>query len=78
MDRVVGRIGTLVEIADASDGLVEMKAKDERGVRIGFFQVAESKLDDELIDDLLAWQARQSKSGAALSIVRPSASASSA
>lgn len=78
MDRVIGRIGTLVEIADASDGLVEMKARDARGVRIGFFQVAESELDDQLIDDLLAWQARHSRQGAALSIVRPSSSAQGA
>lgn len=64
----------LVEIADAPDGLVEMKAKDSLGHRIGFFQVSASDLDDELVDALLSWQSRHSHSGTSLSIIRPSAS----
>lgn len=64
----------LVEMDDSPEGLIEMKAKDSRGIRIGFFQVSASEIDDQLVDDLLAWQARHSKQGASLSIIRPSAS----
>lgn len=70
---LVMAIAPLVEIADAHDGIIEMKARNALGTRIGFFQVAAADMDAQLVDDLLAWQARHSKQGASLSIVRPSA-----
>lgn len=48
----------LVEVADAPSGLLEIKVRDSRGNRIGFFQVSDTDLDTEVVDALKAWQSR--------------------
>lgn len=72
---VMDIVPPIVEVTDAPHGLVELKVRDCRGARIGFFQASDSDLDDELTDALLAWAQRHSHQGAGLSIVRSSASA---
>lgn len=67
-------IPPVVEIADAARGLIELKVKDSRGARIGFFQIARSDLDDELMDALTSWQERHCHEGGSLSIMRVSSS----
>jgi hypothetical protein len=52
------RVQPLVEVADPPDGLTEIKIRDARGTRIGFFQVSAADLDTEVVDALKAWQAR--------------------
>lgn len=64
----------LVEVSDSPEGLVELKVRDSNGVRIGFFQVSEDDLDDELVADIKAWQIRHAHR--ALFIVSPSGSVS--
>lgn len=64
----------VVEVTDAPRGLVELKIRDSRGTRIGFFQVASSDLDEELVSDLHAWQARHAHRQ--LSVIRGSSSSS--
>lgn len=68
-------IPPVVEIADAARGLIELKVKDSRGARIGFFQIAASDMDDELMEDLQDWQQRHCHEGGSLSIIRASSSA---
>ena len=58
----------IVEVADSPDGLMELKIRDSRGNRIGFFQMAADCLDDELEEALRDWQARHANAGANLSI----------
>jgi hypothetical protein len=48
----------LVEVADAPSGLLEIKVRDSRGNRIGFFQASDTDLDTEVVDALKAWQSR--------------------
>jgi hypothetical protein len=48
----------LAEMANPPSGLYEIKARDSRGNWIGFFQISRAELDDDLIEDLRAWQAR--------------------
>lgn len=48
----------LVEVADAPEGLVEIKVRDYWGLRIGFHQIRADDLDAKLIEDLKSWQAR--------------------
>lgn len=48
----------IVEVADAPSGLTELKVRDSKGTRIGFFQVSARDLDDELMEALHDWQAR--------------------
>jgi hypothetical protein len=48
----------LVEVADPPSGLTEIKIRDARGTRIGFFQASAPDLDTEVVDALKAWQAR--------------------
>lgn len=50
----------LVEVADAPDGLIEIKVRDHWGARIGFHQIKADDLDVELVDALKAWQSRHS------------------
>jgi len=68
---------SLVEVSDAPLGLVELKVRDSRGVRIGFMQVSQADLDDELVDALIDWQARHSHGGR-LSIIPASVSSQTA
>lgn len=67
-------IWPVVEVADAARGLIELKVKDSRGARIGFFQIASSDMDDELLDALKDWQARHSHEGGSLSLMPVSSS----
>lgn len=53
-------IEPIVETRDPASGLLELKARDAEGIRIGFFQFRAEDVDDELIRDLKAWQARHS------------------
>lgn len=62
----------VVEVADAARGLIELKVKDSRGTRIGFFQIATSDMDDELMEALMDWQTRHCHEGGSLSITRAS------
>ena len=48
----------LVEVADAPEGIIEIKVRDHWGARIGFYQISADDLDTELVDALKAWQAR--------------------
>lgn len=66
-------ISAIVEAADAPSGLTEIKIRDSRGVRIGFFQASASDMDDELADALEAWQERHAHR--TLVLIDPSASA---
>jgi len=61
-------VDPVVECLDAPDGLTELKVRDSKGNRIGFFQVSARDLDNELCDDLMAWQARHAHAGASLSL----------
>jgi len=36
----------------------ELKVRDAKGNRIGFFQIATLEVDDQLLEDLHDWQAR--------------------
>ena len=65
---------TLVEVSDAPEGLTEIKVKDSRGHRIGFFQVSAGDMDDELMDALVDWQSRHTHEGGSLSIMPASSS----
>ena len=51
-------IEPIVEVRDSASGTLELKARDSRGSRIGFFQISTSDVDDELIENLKAWQVR--------------------
>lgn len=53
-------VAPLVEVSDAPPGLIEIKIRDSKGVRLGFFQVSATDLDTEVIDALKAWQVRHS------------------
>lgn len=66
---------TVFEVSDPPQGLTEIKVKDSRGTRIGFFQIAASEVDAELVAALTDWQQRHCREGGSLSIMRPSASA---
>ena len=57
----------LVEVADAPEGLVEIKVRDYWGARIGFHQIKADDLDVELIEALKAWQGRHSHFAISLS-----------
>lgn len=48
----------LVEVADAPEGIIEIKVRDHWGARIGLYQISADDLDKELVDALKAWQAR--------------------
>jgi hypothetical protein len=48
----------IVEVSDAPRGWTEIKIRDSRGNRIGFFQASAADMDDELADAFRAWQAR--------------------
>ena len=48
----------LVEVSDAPPGLIEIKIRDSKGARIGFFQASATDLDTEVVDALKAWQGR--------------------
>lgn len=48
----------IVEVADSPDGLIEIKARDANGDRIGFFQISASAYDDQLVAAITEWQAR--------------------
>jgi hypothetical protein len=52
------RVQPLVEVANPPEGLTEIKIRDARGTRIGFFQLATADLDREVVNALKAWQAR--------------------
>lgn len=63
----------IVEAADAPRGWTEIKIRDSKGVRIGFFQVSSVDMDDELADALRSWQRRHAHRG--LTLMLSSASA---
>lgn len=48
----------LAEEGNPPSGLREIKVRDSQGARIGSLQVSAADLDDELIEDLRAWQSR--------------------
>jgi hypothetical protein len=53
----------LVEVSDAPPGLIEIKIRDSKGARIGFFQATAADLDTEMVDALKAWQGRHAHGG---------------
>jgi len=65
----------IVAIPDAPEGLTELKIRDAHGHRIGFFQAAEQDLDDEIVADLVRWQARHAHEAANLTLMPSAASA---
>ena len=65
----------LVEVSDAPPGLIEIKIRDSKGARIGFFQVSASDVDTDVIEALKAWQGRHSHRS--LTLLPPSASEAS-
>lgn len=48
----------VVKVTDTPPGLTEFRIRDSRGVRLGYFQLATTALDDELIEALHDWQER--------------------
>ena len=48
----------VVKVIDSPEGLTEFKVRNASGVRIGFFQVSASALDDTLLEAMHDWQAR--------------------
>ena len=56
LDRPI--VHPIVEVSDAPFGLLELKVRDSAGDRIGFLQISAENFDDELKEDLLAWQSR--------------------
>lgn len=56
----------IVEVADAPQGLTEIKVRDSKGVRIGLFQVSAKDMDDALAEAIVAWQARHAHRGITL------------
>jgi hypothetical protein len=63
-------IEPIVETRDPARGLLELKVRDASGARIGFFQVSEGELDDELVNALRDWQARHAHAGVDLSLLK--------
>lgn len=59
-------VAFIVEASDPASGLTEIKIRDSKGIRIGFFQAAAADMDDQLADDLRAWQARHAHRGLTL------------
>lgn len=56
----------IVEVADAPQGLTEIKVRDSKGHRIGLFQVSSKHMDDEFAAAIVAWQARHDHRGLVL------------
>lgn len=48
----------VVRAIDSPEGLVEYKVRNANGVRIGFFQISASAMDDTLLEAMHDWQAR--------------------
>ena len=65
----------LVEVSDAPPGLIEIKIRDSKGARIGFFQVSAFDVDTEVVEALKAWQGRHSHRS--LTLLPPSVSSAS-
>lgn len=68
-------VSPLVEVSDAPPGLIEIKIRDSKGARIGFFQASATDLDTEVVDALKAWQGRHSHRS--LTLLPPSVSGAS-
>ena len=65
----------IVAVPDAPEGLTELKIRDSSGHRIGFFQAAAEDMDDEIVADLVRWQARHTHEDANLTLMPSAASA---
>lgn len=51
----------VVKVTDTPPGLTEFRIRDSRGVRLGYFQLVTTALDDELMDDLHDWAVRHAR-----------------